>query len=79
MNSALKKIAVAAIDKQWIKGGKDMVMGYTNKPFVDLMDWLYVWYRQITPGYLIRNQDKMQATSNVKERIEILFLQMETG
>ena len=30
-NSALKKIFVTAIDEQWIKGVKDVMMGYANK------------------------------------------------
>ena len=36
MNSALKKIVVAVIDKQWMKGAKYKVMGYTNESFVEL-------------------------------------------
>ena len=56
MNSSLKKIDVTDIDEQWIKGAKDMAMGYVNKYFVGLMDWMYVRYGQITPGYLMRNQ-----------------------
>ena len=66
MNSALNKIVVAAIDNQWIKGAKDMVMGYANNSFVELMGWLYFRYFQIMPGYLMRNEDKMQATYNSK-------------
>ena len=31
MNSALKKIVSAEIDNQWLKGVKDLVMGYENK------------------------------------------------
>ena len=42
MNSALKTIVFAAIDDQWIKEGKDMVMGYANKTFVELMGWIYI-------------------------------------
>ena len=38
MDSDLNKIVVAAIDVQCIKGSKDMVMGYTNKSFVKLME-----------------------------------------
>ena len=56
MNSAIKKIAIAAIRYQWIKGSKDMVMGYGNNSYMDLMDWLHVRYGQVMPGYLIRNQ-----------------------
>ena len=58
MNIALKKIFIAAIDNQWIKGTKYMVMGYSKKSFVELMDWLYVWYGQIMLGYLMKNQGK---------------------
>ena len=79
MNSPLKKIFVAAIDHQWIKGEKDMVMGYENKSFVELMDWLYVWYGQIRHVDLIPNQDEMQAMCNVEYPINILFVQMEKG
>ena len=39
-----------------------MVMGYANKSFVDLINGLYVQYGKITPGNLMGNQDKMQAT-----------------
>ena len=56
-----------------------MVMGYANKYFVELMDWLYVWYGQITPGDLMLNQEEMQATYNAEDPIEILFDQIETG
>ena len=66
MNRAFNKIAVASIDDQWIKVEKDMVMGYAKASFVELMNWLYGSYGKITPGYLMRNQDKMQATYNVK-------------
>ena len=79
MNSAIKKIAFAAIDGQWIKGEKYTVMGYANKSFVDLMDWMYVRYGQITPGEKMQNQEEMQATYNVKDPINILFYQIETG
>ena len=57
MNSAVKKSSVMTINKQCIKGAKDMVMGYANKYFVELMDCLYVSYEQITPGYLMQNQE----------------------
>ena len=40
MHSALKKIVVAPIDDQWLKEAKYPVMGYTKKPFVELVDWL---------------------------------------
>ena len=66
MNSALKKIIVAATGDQWIKGEKYMVMGYTNKYFVELMDRIYGWYSEITPGYLMGNQDNTQAAYNYK-------------
>ena len=42
MNSNLGKIFVAAINKKWIKGENDMVMGYVNKSLVELTEWLYV-------------------------------------
>ena len=59
MNSALNKIIVAAIDYQSIKGAIDIVMVYANNSFVELIDWLYVWYVQIVTGDLMRNQDKI--------------------
>ena len=59
MNSSLKKIFVADIEKQWIKGEKYTVMGYTNKSCVELMDCLYVRYGQITPGNLMQNKEEM--------------------
>ena len=34
MNSYLKKIVVAAIDKQWINRAKNMVIGYAKKSLV---------------------------------------------
>ena len=40
MTSALKKIFVAAINDQCIKGGEYMVMDYANKSFIDLMVWM---------------------------------------
>ena len=65
MNSALKKKTVAAINNQWIKGSKDMVMGYANKYFFKLMDWIYFRYGQIAPRYLrrIRIEYKRRITS----------------
>ena len=54
-----------------------MVMGYKNKSFVDLMNWLYVWYGQITPRDLMQNQYQMNATYKVEYPIEIMFDQME--
>ena len=38
------KIVAAAIKEQWIKGAKDMVMGYAKKNFAELVDWLYARY-----------------------------------
>ena len=60
MNSAFNNIIVAAIGNQWVKGSKNIVVGYANKSFVELMEWIYVSYGQITPGYLMRNQEKIQ-------------------
>ena len=57
MNSALKKIVVADINDQWIKRAKDIVMGYANMSIVELMDWLYMRYKQIMPGDLMQNQE----------------------
>ena len=37
MNIYLNKIAVTAIDDQWIKESKDMVMEYSKKSFVEIM------------------------------------------
>ena len=48
MNSNLKKIFVAATNEKCIKVAKDMVMGYTDKSFVYMMDWIYARYVQIT-------------------------------
>ena len=44
INSSLNKMVVAAIDDQWLKGAKDLMMGYSNKTFVEIMDWLYIRY-----------------------------------
>ena len=38
MNSFLKKIIVTDIDNQWIKGSKDIVIGYAKTLFVELME-----------------------------------------
>ena len=35
MNNALNKIVVAAINDQWIKGAKYMVVGYASKYFLN--------------------------------------------
>ena len=56
MNSALKKIAVAAINDQYSKGEKHLVMGYATKYFVELGDWIYVRYSQMNPRDLMNNQ-----------------------
>ena len=58
-NNALKKIVVADIDEQHIKGAKYMVMGYANKSFVEVMDCMYLRYGHITPGDLLQNQEDM--------------------
>ena len=55
MNSALKKINAAAIDDQWIKGEKNMVMEYANNSLVELMYWIYIQYGKINPGDLMEN------------------------
>ena len=54
-------------------------MVYANKYFVELMECILFRYGQITTGYLMKNQDKMKATYNVKDPIETLFDQMQTG
>ena len=79
INTPLKKIFVTATDDKCLKGTKDMVMVYANKYFMELRACLYGWYRQITPGDLTSNQDKIQATYNVEEPVEILFNHMKTG
>ena len=56
-----------------------MVMGHTNKSFVKLMHWLYVRYIKMTRVDLMRNQNKMRATYNVKYPMEILFDKMDIG
>ena len=50
-----------------------MVVGYTNKSLVELMDWLFMWYGQITPGDLMQNLEEMQVMYNVEYTIDILF------
>ena len=79
MNIALNKIIVAAIYYQSIKGEIYIVMVYANNSFVELIDWLYVWYVQIMHVDLMQNQDEMQAMCNVEYPINILFVQMEKG
>ena len=76
MNIDFRKVVAANIEKQWMKWAKDMVMGYTNKSFVKLMDWLYVQYGHITPGDLVRNQEEMQATYRVDDPTDILSEQI---
>ena len=48
-NSALNKIVFTAIGDQCIKGLKDMVIGYADKYFVELLDWLYIRFFQMPP------------------------------
>ena len=79
MNSSLRKIVVAAIDDQWLKGAKYLVMGYTNKTFVELFYWLYISYGHIKPVDLMNKQDTMQALYHVEDPIEILFGHIKTG
>ena len=56
-----------------------MVIGYVKNPFIEWMDWLYIWYSQIAQGDLMRNQDEIQVMYNIKDPIEILLDQMDTG
>ena len=56
-----------------------MSMRYADKSFVELMEWLYVWYVQIMPRGLKRNQYKMQVKYNAEYPIETFFDQMEMG
>ena len=79
MNSELKKMAVSAINNQWIKGAKNLVMGFANKTFMERMDWLYTCYGKITLIHLMKNQDKMQTSYHVEGPIEILFDQINMG
>ena len=79
MNSELKKMAVAEINNQCIKGTKNLVMGFANKTFVEQMDRLYTGYGKITPWDLMKNQDKMQTSYHIEEAIEILFDQINMG
>ena len=62
MNSALKTVLVGAIKNQLLTGTKYLVVGYANKKFVELMDWLYICYGKINTGELMNNQDTMQAS-----------------
>ena len=61
MNSALRNIVIAAIDNQLLKGAKDLVVGCTNKIFVELVYWIYIYYGQIIPGKIMNNQEIIQA------------------
>ena len=58
INITHKIIIIVAIDSQWVKGAKDMMLEYARMFFFKLMDWLYVRCIQITPGDLLRNQEK---------------------
>ena len=78
MNSALNIKVSAAIDDQQLKWAKDMVMGYAIF-FEELMDWIYSRYGQIMTGDLMKNTDSIQTAYHVKEHIEIIFDQIETG
>ena len=78
MNSALKKIVVAAVDNQWLKISKYPITGYNNKTFTDLMDCIYIHYGQITPRKLMKNQEMMQASYHKEGIIEIIFDHIKT-
>ena len=71
--STPKKFTTAVIDYQRIKGEKCLLMGNTNKTSVELIDWLYIRYRQIMPVDLMKKQDTIQTSYHVEEPIEILF------
>ena len=51
-------------------------MGYSNKFFIELKDWLYVRYGKIISVDLIPNQEETQASYKIKDPIEILFDQI---
>ena len=55
MKVSLNKIIAAAINNQWVKGVKNMVIGYAKTSFVEQMYWLYVQYGQIVTVYLMRS------------------------
>ena len=76
MNISAKKIVFASIEDQWLKGENDLVMGYANKTFVELMYWLYIHYGRITPVNLTKNKYTMQTSYHVKELTEIIFNQI---
>ena len=79
INCAMKNIMLDAIDNQWLKGVKYIIMRYVNKAFVELMCWLYILYRQITPEKLMKNQGRMHSLYHVDEPIKMLFNQIKTG
>ena len=62
----MKEIVITAIINQWIKGERDMVMGYDKNYFVELMYWLYISYFQTMPGDLVKNQDMVQGAYHVE-------------
>ena len=62
-----------------VEGKKTLVMGYSRNTFVELMGFVYIRYRKITPGDLMKNQDTMQAFYHVEDPIEIIFGQIKTG
>ena len=66
MNSAWRKLWPQKFDDQWLKGVKELVTGYENKTFVEPMYWIYINYRQITPGDITKNQYTMHTLYHVK-------------
>ena len=52
-------------------------MGYVNKMFVEIIDWLYIRYLHITPIDLMKKQYTVQEFNHAEELIEILFDQIE--
>ena len=46
-----------------------MVMEYAHKYFVDIMNWIYVRYGQITPRDLMKNQGTIQETYHAEDPI----------
>ena len=53
--------------------------GLQKKPFIELMDCLYLQYSQITPVDLMQNEEETQETYNAEDTTNILFYQIETG